>query len=90
MNKSLPIPKVENSKSSGTAFKKAEGPSFFNPVIQPKLTINQPNDVYEQEADAVADKVIRMRRCSIITDKNTFFVASLHVINQSQRKKRRK
>ena len=28
--------------------------------IQPKLTINQPNDIYEQEADTVAEKVIRM------------------------------
>lgn len=32
------------------------GKSFF----QPKLTINQPNDFYEQEADAMADKVMRM------------------------------
>ncbi|NOW93890.1 DUF4157 domain-containing protein [Mucilaginibacter sp. SG564] len=31
--------------------------SFF---FQPKLTINQPNDVYEQEADAMADKVMPM------------------------------
>lgn len=31
-------------------------PLFF----QPKLTINQPNDIYEQEADAMADKVMRM------------------------------
>jgi hypothetical protein len=31
-------------------------PSFF----QPKLSINQPNDVYEQEADQMADKVMRM------------------------------
>lgn len=30
--------------------------------IQPKLTINQPNDVYEQEADAMADKVMRMEQ----------------------------
>jgi hypothetical protein len=34
--------------------------TFFNGLIQPKLTINQPNDVYEQEADAVADSVMRM------------------------------
>ena len=26
--------------------------------FQPKLTVNQPNDVYEQEADAMADKVM--------------------------------
>jgi outer membrane protein OmpA-like peptidoglycan-associated protein len=31
-------------------------PSFF----QPKLSINQPNDVYEQEADHMADRVMRM------------------------------
>ncbi len=30
--------------------------------IQPKLTINQPNDAYEQEADAMADKVMRMEQ----------------------------
>ena len=28
--------------------------------FQPKLTINQPNDAYEQEADAMADQVMRM------------------------------
>ena len=30
------------------------------PLIQPKLTINRPNDRYEQEADRVADLVMRM------------------------------
>ena len=30
------------------------------PVIQPKLTIGQPNDKYEQEADRVAEQVMRM------------------------------
>lgn len=33
---------------------------FFKPLIQPKLSINQPNDIYEQEADAMADHVMRM------------------------------
>jgi len=34
---------------------------FFSPVtIQPKLTIEQPNDKYEQEADAIAERVSRM------------------------------
>lgn len=32
---------------------------FFAPV-QAKLTVNQPDDVYEQEADAVAERVMRM------------------------------
>lgn len=48
-----------------TASKKHEGIQnsalpFFAPVIQPKLTINEPGDIYEQEADAMADKVMRM------------------------------
>src|SRR5262245_40585143 len=34
--------------------------AFFTPLVQPKLTINQPNDIYEQEADAVAERVMRM------------------------------
>ncbi len=41
--------------------------SFF---FQPKLTINQPNDIYEQEADAIADKVMRMPSNK---NENTFF-----------------
>jgi len=32
----------------------------YRDTIQPRLTIGQPNDVYEQEADAVADQVMRM------------------------------
>jgi hypothetical protein len=34
--------------------------SFFKPVIQPKLSVNEPGDHYEQEADAMADRVMRM------------------------------
>ncbi len=35
-------------------------PSFFSlATIQPKLTIGQPNDKYEVEADAMADKVVQ-------------------------------
>lgn len=30
------------------------------PVVQPKLTVNRPGDIYEQEADAMADRVMRM------------------------------
>ncbi|MEM9885314.1 MAG: DUF4157 domain-containing protein [Bacteroidota bacterium] len=40
---------------------KAKSNTFFSPTtIQPKLTIGQPNDKYEQEADAMADQVMRM------------------------------
>src|SRR3954468_9557442 len=30
------------------------------PSVQPNLTINTPGDIYEQEADAMADRVMRM------------------------------
>lgn len=33
---------------------------FFPFSLQPKLTINHPDDVYEREADAMADRVMRM------------------------------
>ena len=34
--------------------------AFFNPhTIQPKLTIGQPGDPYEREADAMADEVVQ-------------------------------
>jgi hypothetical protein len=50
----------QQANAAGSALAKKEGTPFFKPVIQPKLTINEPNDIYEQEADAVADKVMRM------------------------------
>ena len=54
--------------------------SFFKPVIQPKLTINQPNDIYEREADAMADKVMRMPDPSI--NDNLFFKPSVSAIQR--------
>ena len=54
-----PISTAVKKERSLTFFgEKRQG--FFAPIIQPKLTINQPNDMYEQEADAMADKVMRM------------------------------
>ena len=38
---------------------------FFTPFIQTKLTIGQPGDQYEQEADAMADKVVQQRGGSV-------------------------
>jgi hypothetical protein len=37
-----------------------QGGAFFSPAIQPKLSVSQPDDPQEKEADAVADKVMRM------------------------------
>jgi hypothetical protein len=36
-------------------------------VIQPKLTVGEPNDIYEQEADRIADEVMRMPAPAIQT-----------------------
>ena len=47
---SVSEPKVKTKSSS------SGNPVFF----QPKLTINQPGDEYEQEADAMAERVMRM------------------------------
>jgi hypothetical protein len=47
-------------KESGSNFFNGNGKSFFNSnAIQAKLTVNQPGDPYEKEADAMADKVVQ-------------------------------
>jgi Domain of unknown function (DUF4157)/Toxin with a conserved tryptophan and TIP tripeptide motif len=46
-----------NFSSTGTSFFQARP----QPVIQAKLQVNTPGDSYEQQADAVADQVMRMR-----------------------------
>ena len=48
---------AKESKHINAASSRSSKPSF---VVQTKLEAGHPNDVYEQEADAVADKVTRM------------------------------
>jgi len=43
-----------------TQIRRALGNQAFGQAIQAKLTINRPGDEYEQEADRVADQVMRM------------------------------
>jgi len=38
----------------------AAGRLLRSRFIQPKLTVSHPNDIHEQEADRVADEVMRM------------------------------
>jgi hypothetical protein len=45
-----------NKKGPGTFFGPAAAPA---PFFQTKLTVGEPNDVYEKEADATADKVVQ-------------------------------
>jgi outer membrane protein OmpA-like peptidoglycan-associated protein len=54
----------------------------LKPFFQPRLSINQPNDIYEQEADTMADKVIGTNSPGI---GNNFFNSSpLHVQRKCQ------
>ncbi|CAN5180692.1 hypothetical protein BH09BAC6_BH09BAC6_30930 [soil metagenome] len=48
------------TKNTVQPVKPVNPPTQRLPFFQPKLTINQPNDIYEQEADHMADKVMRM------------------------------
>lgn len=45
------------------------GTAGHRPFFQPKLTVNTPGDVYEREADAVAEKVMRMPAMDQLTNK---------------------
>jgi hypothetical protein len=48
-------------KSLTGGFDQPQRSTFFSPIAQPKLAINPPGDIYEQEADAVAAKVVSMK-----------------------------
>jgi hypothetical protein len=67
-------------RSSTIAGDKKNASSFFKPSIQAKLSINQPNDIYEQEADAMADKVMRMPDTTI--NNNSFFSPSVSTLQR--------
>ena len=63
--------KVSSQKAQSFFGKKTE-PAFFAPLrIQPKLTIGPVDDPYEREADAVADKVMRMSDAEISHGKSS-------------------
>lgn len=51
-----------NKGGEGIFFSKTqevESPFFDPPIIQPKLTIGQPNDKFEKEADSMAEEVVQ-------------------------------
>jgi hypothetical protein len=57
-----------------------------NIFFQPKLTVNQPNDKYEQEADSVAEKLLQMEPAALQKNSNSFFKAAPLSITSVQRK----
>jgi hypothetical protein len=82
MNKADTIKAKNNIRITPVSSTK-EKASFFKPLIQPKLTINQPGDKYEREADAVAEKIMRMPD---YIHAEPFFKPSSLVVNSLQQK----
>ncbi|HRI60467.1 MAG TPA: DUF4157 domain-containing protein [Saprospiraceae bacterium] len=57
--------KQSDQPASKAASSTQHGQQGYMPFFQPKLTVNQPGDEYEQEADRVADQVMRMPAVSL-------------------------
>jgi hypothetical protein len=72
------IGKSSDKKNADAAGKKQS--PFFKPVVQPKLSINAPDNIYEQEADSVANKVMNSGSNDI--GKASFFTASITPIQR--------
>lgn len=73
--------------------------SFVNlnicaPVIQTKLSINQPNDIYEQEADAMADKIVHSKEqatnAAVLNNKNISLQRKCKECEEEEKKAQRK
>src|SRR5690554_6079886 len=63
-------PTKTSHTKQGSFFGKSEQAPFFSPVfVQPKLTIGPVDDPYEREADAVAERVMRMSDTEILQTK---------------------
>jgi hypothetical protein len=67
--KSSSTPSKTATQSAQPFFAKANTGSFFAPAIQMKMTVNKPNDKFEQEADKMADKIMRMPSSTPMTGK---------------------
>lgn len=81
MNQTSLIPvESKHSQTTDSYSRDKHESSFFRKIIQTKLVVNSPNDVYEQEADAIADKVMRMPDPSI--NDNLFFKPSVAAIQR--------
>ncbi|MBK8983216.1 MAG: DUF4157 domain-containing protein [Ignavibacteria bacterium] len=71
------LPKINISSQT-----KSEASSNSNTFFQPKYNINKPNDVYEQEADSVAEKVVQSKD---INSREPFFKPAVQIQNKIQR-----
>lgn len=67
-NRRMKVANLKYGNDKKQENRSANNAPFFKPAIQPKLTVNEPNDIYEQEADEMADKVMRMADLSTNQD----------------------
>src|SRR5690554_2004677 len=83
MQRRSTISNMQKGMGSSTFGKNQKNqPPFFKTIIQPKLKINPPNDIYEKEADSVAEKVMRMPETKM---KSLFFQPKQFPLTQIQR-----
>ncbi|TAL45274.1 MAG: hypothetical protein EPN89_12460, partial [Methylovulum sp.] len=61
--------KTVSQSANPAFFAKAGGGNFFAPAIQMKMAVNKPGDKFEQEADKMAEKVMRMPEPAPIAEK---------------------
>src|SRR3569623_126586 len=69
MHQPLPAQNQRNSRLKENAFFSDKNNLFFKPVMQAKLTVNREGDAQEQEADAMADKVMRKASANAVQRK---------------------
>ncbi len=74
------LPKINITNRS-----KSEAGSNSKPFFQPKYSINNPDDIYEREADSVAEKIIQTK---VSSSRDTFFKPALEVRNKVQRQEK--
>ncbi len=72
----MQVAEAKQTKNTVSKTETARRGLFF----QPKLTVNAPGDEYEQEADAMADKVMRMSDGK--DTRETFFKPALYAIHR--------
>jgi hypothetical protein len=72
----------DKSKNNAAVSAKSRRQSFFAPArVQPKLTIGTIDDPYEREADAMADRVMRMPAADLT---HTFFKPAPSIIQRQE------
>ncbi|MBB6127734.1 eCIS core domain-containing protein [Mucilaginibacter lappiensis] len=71
---------TKQSQAENTVKAQNNKPFFPSLLVQPKLQVNEPGDRYEQEADAMADQVMRMSISS--SNESSFFKPAPPVIQR--------